>query len=344
MYDICKNKTSIDYSDNHSGSIAYLNLSKDCFEQGKYFFSLLSAEKSLQLDPGSIDTILQIAKTYVILKKYSKAVKFLYKIDTENQYKDFYLKICYLEMTKPQSFEEEPASDKPLNSLILLNYSEDSFQKENYILAFLAAEKAYQIDPNSIDTIFQIGKIYVMQEKYREALPYLEHVNKYTKRNYRDYYLGRCYLELAESQSKLEEAAEYLNQIAISLYTPKDSKYTLYAGLANTIVAIGEADPGSAKSRYKQALIFFDTALASNNFEGSKDNITAYLYRAKASYGLGDYSSCLHDINTTRIKLNEKSYPRLNLKSYRKLKNILEKICEDLANKGYKDQVNILTY
>ncbi|CAM4443271.1 MAG: hypothetical protein LEGION0398_MBIBDBAK_00616 [Legionellaceae bacterium] len=174
MYSQTKNIAKQTNNSLHSNT--YLNYSQNCFNEGKYNFALLAAEKAHELNPKNTDIILQIAKIFILQEQYACAEKYLKQIensDINNSIKNFYLKTCYLHLVENHSsLTENNTLDNSYDANLYLNYSEECYQKREFLLALLAAEKAQKLYPSNKMITKQIKKIQVMQEKYEEALPY----------------------------------------------------------------------------------------------------------------------------------------------------------------------------
>jgi len=141
--------------------------------------------------------------------------------------------------------------------------SDNYFAQQAYPLALVAAQKANAIAPDCPSILLRIGRIYAKQERYQQALPYLEYVNRWnTHAEARDL-LSQCYSQL--QRPNVAKAADYLNQIDSVLTDMEHTLAAYSAGLTDAILAMDEQNSEVAMLHNQRALLYFKLALNSNH-------------------------------------------------------------------------------
>ena len=152
------------------------------------------------------------------------------------------------------------------NILFYIHQSDHYFAQQDYPLALASAQKANAITPDCPSILLRIGRIYMKQARYQQALPYLEYVNRWNTHTQARDLLSECYSRL--QRRDVAKAADYLDRIDSVLTDMEHTLAAYSAGLTEAMLAMDEPNNEAAIRHNQRALLYFRLALGSTSSGG----------------------------------------------------------------------------
>jgi tetratricopeptide (TPR) repeat protein len=246
---------------------------------------------SLKNDPNFAPAYLGLARARLCLEPGADVTAFFKQaIGADPNYADTYLERAnyYIRQKDPTSALSDldiAVQRLPNNALVQLAYAQAYLLQGNNVKALSAAQQANNIDVGLLPAYFYLGKAYVLNQQYSDAIKPLETYLKYQNTTEAEPYvlLGEAYLQTGDYQSAQQAFNRALNL--------DPTQRQVYVSLGQADLRLGNLD--DAATNFKKAVQYFP------------DLFDASLGLSQVAYQRGQFGTATQQANTAFSKATD---------------------------------------
>ncbi len=186
----------------------HLNLAGAYYLRSDFDSAALHAKRALELSPGKVDAIKNLAIIYAAMQKYPEMIALYDKLvhaDPKNSAANYYLGNAYFlnaQYDSAEVHEELALQQEPANALVMKDLARVYFFKQKYPEAIALCKRILMVQPTDVDACVDISSAFFNNKRFDSCIYYLNaaiKINPGSPRIYEN--LSVCYQAMGKADS-----------------------------------------------------------------------------------------------------------------------------------------------